>query len=160
MNKRQEIYKITSIVLIIDQFIKLIIKNNIKLENQIEIIPKFFSIYYVENTGAAFSILSNNTTLLIIISVVIILLLDNLIKKEKTFNNLATFSLGIIIGGIFGNLIDRILYRAVIDYLSFTILNYNFPIFNLADIGITIGVILLIISMLKKDKVGKNGSSR
>lgn len=149
MNKRQEIYKITSIVLIIDQFIKLLVKNNLKLYQKIEIIPNFFSINYVENKGAAFSLLENNTTLIIIMSVIIILLIDNLIKKEKTFNTLATFSLGIIIGGIFGNLIDRILYHSVIDYLSFAIFKYHFPIFNFADIGITIGVLLLIISMLK-----------
>ena len=55
-------------------------------------------------------------------------------------------------GGIFGNLLDRIIHHSVIDYLSFNIINYSFPIFNLADIGITVGVVLLLIESIRKDK--------
>ena len=58
-------------------------------------------------------------------------------------------------GGIIGNLFDRILYKSVIDYLSFNIFNYNFPVFNLADIGITVGAILLIIDLIIEEKEKK-----
>ena len=163
MKNREYIYKITSIVLIIDQIVKLIINNNMKLYQQIKIIPKFFTIYYVKNTGAAFSILEDSTILLTIISVIFIVLLDRMIKKEKHFSNFSAISLGMIMGGIFGNLIDRIIHHAVIDYLSFQIFKYEFPIFNLADIGITVGVAMLIISMFleKRDnKRSKKWSSR
>ena len=61
------------------------------------------------------------------------------------------FSLGIVIGGIVGNLVDRILYGAVVDYLSFDIFGYGFPVFNIADIGITIGFIILAINILRRD---------
>ena len=88
--------------------------------------------------------------LIVIISVVFLVVLDLYIKKEKKFDKLSIISLGMIMGGIFGNLIDRIIYHSVIDYLSFTIFNYSFPIFNLADIGITVGVFLLIINELIK----------
>ena len=78
MKSRENIYKITAIVLMIDQFIKLLINKNLPLGNAIKIIPNFFSILHLKNTGAAFSILEDNTLLLTIISVVIIVLLDRL----------------------------------------------------------------------------------
>ena len=158
MKNRQYIYQITSIVLIIDQIIKLLINNNMTLYQQIKIIPKFFTIYYVKNTGAAFSILEDSTILLTIISVIFIVILDRMIKKEKTFTKLSAISLGMIMGGIFGNLIDRIIHHAVIDYLSFQIFKYEFPVFNIADIGITVGVGLLILSIIleKKQNVRRN----
>ena len=126
-----------------------------KLNTSIDIIPKFFSILYVQNTGAAFSILEDNTILLIIISALFVVILDRYIKKEEHFTKLGVISLGMIMGGIFGNLIDRILRHSVIDYLSFTVLKYNFPVFNLADIGITVGVGLYILSMILERKTQK-----
>jgi len=161
MKNREYIYKITSIVLIIDQIIKLLINNNMKLYQQIKIIPNFFTIFYVKNTGAAFSILEDSTIFLTIISVVFIVILDRMIKKEKKFTKLSAISLGMIMGGIFGNLIDRIIHHAVIDYLSFKIISYEFPVFNVADIGITVGVVLLIIDMfLEKKENGRRNIIR
>lgn len=152
MKNRQEIYKITCIVLLLDQVLKIIVNHSMKLHQEIKLIPNFFSLYYVKNTGAAFSILENNTTFLIALTVILIIVIDRLIKKEKEFNKLAIISLGLVLGGMFGNLIDRIIHHGVIDYLSFTIFKYDFPIFNLADIGITLGVFLLLISTLKEHK--------
>lgn len=152
MKNREYIYKITSICLIIDQLIKLLINTKMTLHQQIKVIPNFFTIFYVKNTGAAFSILENNTILLTIISVIFIVILDRFIKKEKSFKNLEAISLGMIMGGIFGNLIDRIIHHAVIDYLSYKIFSYEFPVFNIADICITVGVFLLILSMIIERK--------
>lgn len=146
MNKKEDIYKITILVLLLDQFIKYMVNKFMELNTSINIIPNFFSIFYVKNKGAAFSILEDNTILIVIISVIFIVILDYYIKKEKNFTKLSVISLGMIMGGIFGNLMDRIIYHSVIDYLSIG----NFPIFNLADIGITVGVGLLIISELLK----------
>ena len=122
-----------------------------ELFEEIIIIPRFFSIYYVENTGAAFSILKDATLLLIIISVVFIILINKQIKKEEqNLNTLSTISLGMVLGGIFGNLIDRTVHHSVIDYLSFTFGNYHFPVFNLADMAITIGLGLLLLDVWKR----------
>lgn len=151
MNKKEDIYKITIVVLLLDQFIKYMINKFMEINTSIKIIPNFFSIFYVRNKGAAFSILEDSTILIIIISVIFIVILDQYIKKEKNFTPLSVLSLGMIMGGIFGNLMDRVIYHSVIDYLSFG----NFPVFNLADIGITVGVGLLIISeilKIRKDK--------
>ena len=94
---------------------------------------------------AAFSILENNTFLLIMISILFLVFIDSYIKKEK-LANLSKLSFGIMIGGVCGNLIDRLLRGGVIDYLSFEIFTYQFPVFNLADIAIVIGVLLFLIS--------------
>ena len=156
MNKTKEkVYSITCFTLMLDQLIKAIVKSNLTLNEEIIVIKNFFSILYVKNKGAAFSILSNQTFLLIIISIFIIFILDRFITKEKNLNKVTLISIGFILGGIFGNLIDRILSKGVIDYLSFTIFNYSFPIFNLADIAITLGVLVLIINILKEELKSK-----
>ena len=146
MNKKEDIFKVTILVFVLDQLIKYYINRFMEQNTGITVIPNFFSILYVRNSGAAFSILENNTILLIVISVVFLIILDRYIKKEKSFTKLSIISLGMIMGGILGNLMDRIIYHSVIDYLSFG----NFPIFNLADVCICIGVTLLIISELIK----------
>lgn len=149
---REKIYSITIIFLMIDQIIKLIVKNNMNLHQEISVIPNFFSLYYIENKGAAFSIFNDQTTFLIITTTLFLIIMNHYIKTEKKFTKLSIISLGILLGGMFGNLIDRILYSGVIDYLSFTIFNYNFPIFNFADIGITLGTFLLVINFIKEEK--------
>ena len=147
MIKRNNIYKITMFTLIIDQIIKIFVNHYMTLYQEIVIIPKFFSLFYVKNTGAAFSIFENGVVYLSIISVIFILLLDKYIKKEiNNFNKYDIIAFGMIIGGIFGNLIDRIIHHGVIDYLSFTFGSYQFAVFNFADSCIVCGVILLIIN--------------
>lgn len=152
MNKKKLIYTIGMFYFLIDQIIKLIVSKTMHLNQQIYIIKNFFSIYYVKNEGAAFSILENKTYLLIIISVGCLIFLKKYIKDMKTPSNLSIISLGILIGGILGNMFDRIFYRSVTDYLSFQIANRYFPVFNLADIGITIGILLYCIIILLEDK--------
>jgi len=152
--KNKKLYPITTIIFLFDQIIKGIVIKNMDLYSKIKIIPNFFSIYYVKNTGAAFSILENNTIFLIVLSVIIILVINQYIAKEKNIDKKSLIFLSIITGGIYGNLIDRIIHKGVIDYLAFTIFNYSFPVFNLADIAITVGTACLVITMLfnkKKD---------
>ena len=150
--KKEQIYKITCIVLMLDQIIKLYINHFMKLYDHIKIIPNFFSIFYVKNTGAAFSILKDNTIILVLISALVIVVLHNYIKKEESFTKLSIYAFGLTMGGIFGNLIDRIIHHGVIDYLSFTFGNYAFPVFNLADIAITLGVGLLVLDWIIETK--------
>lgn len=151
MKNKQKINWIVFVMILMDQLIKILVQRNMKLYEEIKIIPHFFSIHYVENTGAAFSILKDATIILIVISVVLIILINKQIKKEEEkLNTLSIISLGIILGGIFGNLIDRIIHHSVIDYLSFSFGNYSFPVFNLADMGITIGLGLLLFDLWKR----------
>lgn len=145
MNKNRFIISI--IILFIDQLIKLIIQNN-----NINIINKYISIIYVKNTGAAFSILSGNNILLIILSIIVFLLIYYISKNYHDI--LSDISFGLIYGGLFGNLLDRIIYGYVRDYISVI----SFPIFNIADMSIVIGVILLIIYEIKEEIHNANNS--
>lgn len=146
---KEKIYGIAVIILMIDQFIKLLISNNMKLGSEIKVIDNFFSLFYLKNTGAAFSILDDKGSFLIIISVIILVIVDRYIAKESKFSKLGILSFGIVIGGIVGNLVDRLLYHGVIDYLSFNIFGKNFPVFNIADTAITIGIVLIIIDIIR-----------
>ena len=148
---KNKVYLTSVIVLLIDQIVKLLIKTNMNLNEEISIIPNFFSIQYLKNTGAAFSILENQTILLAITSIICISVIIYYLKKEENLTTAMYLSFGLVLGGIIGNLIDRIVYQGVIDFLSFQIFNYNFPVFNIADIGITIGVLLLIIIYISRD---------
>lgn len=154
MTKKKLIYTIASIILLLDQLIKVIVVNNMELHQEIKIIKNFFSIYYVKNTGAAFSILGNQTLLLIVVSCLCLILIKEYIKKENNITTISMTSLGLIVGGTLGNLFDRIIYHAVIDYLSFDIFKYSFPVFNLADIAITIGTFLLVIGYIIENRAG------
>ena len=154
MTKKKLIYTIASIILLLDQLIKVLVVNNMKLHQEIEIIKNFFSIYYVKNTGAAFSILGNQTLLLIVVSCLCLIIIKEYIKKEKNITTLSMLSLGLIVGGTLGNLFDRIIYHAVIDYLAFDIFKYSFPVFNLADIAITVGTTLLVIAYIIENRTG------
>lgn len=148
---KNKVYLTSVIVLLIDQIVKLLIKTNMNLNEEISIIPNFFSIQYLKNTGAGFSILENQTILLAITSIICISVIIYYLKKEENLTTAMYLSFGMVLGGILGNLIDRIVYQGVIDFLSFQIFNYNFPVFNIADIGITIGVLLLIIIYISRD---------
>lgn len=149
MKSKQKIYSIASIVIMIDLILKLIVSSKLVENDMVKVIPNFFSIYYLKNTGAAFSILQDSTVFLVILSAIILLILNNYIDKEKSLSKMSEISLEMVIGGIFGNMIDRIINHSVTDFISFRIFNYNFPVFNIADIGITVGVFLLLISVLK-----------
>ena len=149
MKSKQKIYSIASIVIMVDLILKFIVSSKLVENDIIKVIPNFFSIYYLKNTGAAFSILQDSTAFLVILSALILLVLNNYIDKEKDLNKISEIPLGMVIGGIFGNMIDRIINHSVTDFISFRIFNYNFPVFNIADIGITVGVFLLLISVLK-----------
>ena len=158
--RKSNIFSIYIFTFIIDLVIKLIIKFNMKVGDTISIIPNFFKIEYLQNTGAAFSSFEGGRYILIAISILIYFLLIRYIKKNDLSRKIEIISLGLLLGGLVGNLIDRIFYGYVIDYLSFNIFGYSFAVFNLADSFIVISVILLIIDMIlvEIEKRKKNGS--
>ena len=143
----KKVFIFSSIFFLIDLISKMVVERLLKLYQSITIIPNFFSITYVRNTGAAFSILKGNQILLIIIAIIMLLLIINYLKKEN-LNKYKIIYYSFIIGGILGNLFDRIVYNSVIDFLDFNILSYDAPIFNIADSFIVVGVILVIFESI------------
>lgn len=148
--KNKKIIIITIVALLIDQITKLIIRTNFNLLDTKTVINNFFYLTYMKNTGAAFSSFTNNTLFLIIIGIISLIFLIMYLKKAK-LNRLSSISYAIILAGIIGNLIDRVFLNGVVDFLSFKIFNYYFPVFNIADTYIVIGVIVLLIDSLGSD---------
>lgn len=146
----KKIIILSSIFLIIDILIKLLIKNILIVNESIKVINNFFYITYVKNTGAAWSILSGKQLFLIIFSIIIILMLIIYLFKKKEYSNFEIIGYSLLLSGAIGNLVDRVVYGYVIDYLNFYIFNYNFPIFNIADCCIVIGIMLLFIDTWRK----------
>ena len=140
-------FYIVSILLIIaDQIFKKIISTKIIYGGSIEVIPGFFELVNWRNTGAAWGIFSDRTPYLTIISLLASLVMVYLMAKA--YNVFTKVTLSLILAGAVGNLIDRIRLGYVVDYLSFDIFGYNFPVFNLADMCIVIGCILMVVYVL------------
>lgn len=146
MNKKMVIIGV--VILIIDQILKSIIQI---YDVHVVLIKNVFSISYYQNIGAAWSILEGQQVLLIILSIIMLLLVYNMSFSYKS-NIINNLGFGLLIGGIFGNLIDRILFAYVRDFIDITLFNYAFPVFNIADMAIVIGVIIILISTFKGDK--------
>ncbi len=147
MNRK--IFLIAVLVLLLDQISKIIV-NILNIKNLI-IIKNFFTITLTNNYGIAWSLLQNHAYLIIFLNIIALFIIIRFmftIKKDPITN----ISFGLLLGGLAGNLIDRLFLGYVRDFLAFTLFNYNFPIFNIADTCITIGVILLIITILKGEK--------
>lgn len=147
------------IFIIVDILVKVMVNSFMNVYDTICLIPSFFSITYVRNVGAAFSIMENNRILFIVVGIVALFLIYKYLIKDKVLNNYYIVCYSMLIGGIIGNLIDRLVYGYVIDYLSFNIFGYLFPIFNLADSFIVISVFMIIIYEIKeRGNDGKNSS--
>jgi len=116
------------------------------LAESIPVIKSIFHITYVENTGIAFGLFPQGHFLFIIISLIIILVIVFFERKTVLKSPAERFCLGLILGGALGNLIDRLRFGFVIDFLDFRI----WPVFNLADSGVCIGGILMVFFLLKK----------
>jgi signal peptidase II len=140
------LFVLSSIIIIItDQVTKYLVNTKISLNSSVEIIPNIFFIANVKNSGAAFGVFQNRTNILIIISVIAIILIIILKIKLNLDSIFYNISLGFILGGAIGNLIDRIIFGEVIDFLH---LRY-FAVFNVADSFICIGFGIVIILILK-----------
>ncbi len=147
----KEVCTLGVIFLVIDQVIKLVLNNMMSLNQSIVVVKNFFSITLVHNTGAAFSILTGNRFLLIFIGIIVLVGLVLYLKNIEYIDGASVFIYALLTGGILGNLVDRIIYGYVVDFLSFNFGNYFFPIFNFADIFIIVSIILMLVRMVRED---------
>ncbi|EGQ4174377.1 signal peptidase II [Staphylococcus pseudintermedius] len=140
---------ITLIILIGDQLTKFIIRTQMTLGESFAVVPKLLYITSHRNNGAAWGILSGKMTFFYIITIIVLIALIVFYIKEAKNNMLMQIAISLLFSGALGNFIDRVSSGEVVDFIDTVIFGYDFPIFNIADASLTIGVVLLIIVLLK-----------
>lgn len=143
----------------LDQLTKWLVVNNLPYQSPIPIIGDFFSLKYIQNEGAAWSILSGKVDFLIIVTAIVMVIIAVLLFKTPKEDKLMRFSFALVLAGGIGNLIDRIVLGYVVDFLAFP----NFPVFNIADCCVTVGIFLIIIFTIldiKKESDQKKQSAK
>nr|WP_090887391.1 signal peptidase II [Evansella caseinilytica] len=146
-------YVIALVIIIIDQWSKWLVVNHMELRESIPIIDNVFYLTSHRNPGAAFGILEGQMWLFVIATVAVIGIIVYYIKTQAKGHRLFGVALGLVLGGAIGNFIDR-LFRdgLVVDFFDAYIFSYNFPIFNVADSALVVGVGLIIIHVFAEEK--------
>lgn len=142
--------------LILDRVTKIWALNVLTNVSEIPVINGFFSFAYLENRGAAFGILQNKQIFLTLITLIIMGGIVFYLFKYKPTSKILRISLALIVSGAIGNFIDRVWYKYVVDFIMLHYKNvYYFPTFNVADMCVVVGTMLLVVYMIKEDKNGK-----
>ena len=151
------------VVIALDQSTKLMIQQTLPLHKTVEIIPGFFNLIHVRNTGGAFGIFGGEkgpvgSVLFVVASLIAVGILVVLFLRVKEHEKTLAFSLALLLSGAIGNLLDRLSYGEVIDFLDFHVSLYHWPAFNVADSAISIGIGLMALELLIKEqkKPGKS----
>lgn len=148
-------YIIALLVILLDQFTKWLIVSRMTYGESITLINNVLYITSHRNRGAAWGILQGQMWLFYVITLIVIAVIVYYIKKHGKTNWLLGFSLSLMLGGAIGNFIDRVWRQEVVDFIHTFIFGYNFPVFNIADSALVIGVILLMIQMLRDERKTK-----
>jgi signal peptidase II len=148
---------IALIVFVLDQVSKWLIVSHLSLYESRSVIGEFFQITSHRNKGAAFGILQNQRWFFIVVTVIVVIgIIWYLRKTTREGRRLLPFALGLLLGGALGNFVDRALFGQVVDFLQFRFqfswfgkdIDYTYPIFNLADSAIVLGVCLIFVDAL------------
>ncbi|MET3682066.1 signal peptidase II [Alkalibacillus flavidus] len=150
-------YIIAFILVAIDQITKWLVVKNMTLGESIEIMPQFFYLTSHRNSGAAWGMLQGQMWLFYIVTLIVVGVIVYFMREYRHGYPLLNVGFAFLLGGAIGNFIDRIRIQEVIDFFDFTILGYNFPIFNVADSALTIGVVIVIILMIYDEWQTKKG---
>lgn len=146
---RKYFFLIAVIVLLLDRVTKWAVARNIALGDRVLVIPGFFQLTHVENTGAAFGLFAESSAqwkvgALVTFSVLALIVVSALLWKNSHALSTTTIGLSLILGGAMGNLWDRMFTGHVVDFLDLYVGTYHWPAFNVADSAIVIGAILLV----------------
>lgn len=152
-------YIIALIVILIDQITKKLIVTYLEIGESIPIIENFLYLTSHRNRGAAWGILQGQMWFFYIITSVVIIVVIYYIQKYGRKSPLLGWSLGLLLGGAIGNFIDRLFLKEVVDFVDVYIFTYNYPIFNVADAALVIGVGLILIQTFLESKQQKENSN-
>lgn len=155
-------YMLAFFVIVLDQGTKWLVVEKMTLGQNIPLIEGFLSFHSHRNTGAAWGMFEGKMTFFYVVTVVIVLVFLYLFHTEGKKSRLLSISLMLLIGGALGNFIDRVVREEVVDFIRvyIPIIQYDFPIFNVADMALTFGVLLLFIYIWKKEEVGEEQSEK
>jgi signal peptidase II len=146
MKKTSYVVLIVTSVIILDQITKYLIATYLSPFDSIEVFS-FLHIVNVRNTGAAFGSFRNvGSSFFIVISVIAIIFVISLLVR-KTYNYVG---LSLVLGGAIGNLIDRVFYGKVVDFIDFSVGSFHWPAFNVADSSLTVGIALILLTSITK----------
>lgn len=148
-------YLIAVLVIALDQWTKWLIVKNMELGESITIVENFLYITSHRNSGAAWGILQGQMWFFYIITVIVIIAIVYLIQKQAKTKKLLGVALAFMLGGAIGNFIDRLFRKEVVDFINTYIFSYDFPVFNIADSALVIGVALLILQMILEERAAK-----
>lgn len=141
-------------IVAIDQISKFAIALNMDLNQSIKLIPGFFNITYLQNTGAAWSMFEGRMIFFYIITIIALIIMVYFYKSSDVHDGLTKLGIICMIAGTLGNFIDRLIFQYVRDFLDFNIFGYDFPVFNVADMALCIGVGLVFLSVLLENYGG------
>lgn len=162
MSRFKTLAAVTLVVLPLDQLTKWLIDTSFRLHESVTVIPGLFHLTYVRNKGAAFGIFADSALRIpffITVSSVALLAILWYIRHLHERQRVGLYALSLVFSGALGNLIDRIRFGEVVDFLDFFWGRYHWPAFNVADSAISVGVTLLIIDMWREDRLRKQRSS-
>lgn len=151
---KKKLVALTVLLLAVDLVSKWYVMEHLEVGQMIQMIPDFFWITYVKNTGAAWSILEGARGFFIVLSAGVAGVLVYYFNKEQ--RGLVLSGIALMLTGTLGNLIDRVVYGFVRDMFAFNIFGYDFPVFNVADSCLVIGVMLLALDVLILENRGKH----
>ncbi len=148
-------YVIALVIILLDQWTKWIVVQSMEIGERISLIENFLYFTSHRNQGAAFGILQGQMWFFYIITVIVVGFIVYYIQKEAKSSWLLGISLGLILGGAIGNFIDRVFRGEVVDFIDTFIFTYNFPIFNVADSALCVGVALIFIKIINDERLAK-----
>ncbi|MFV0424348.1 MAG: signal peptidase II [Bacilli bacterium] len=145
---------IISLIILVDQIVKIYIYNTMELGESIIVINNFFNITFHLNNGAAWGIFAGNQVFLVVITILVVCAIIYYLTKNPKLDLFTKLGLTLYLAGAIGNLIDRIRLGAVIDFFDVIvpIIKYDFPIFNIADMSLVFGFVFILISLIKDKK--------
>jgi signal peptidase II len=146
---RKYFFLIAFVVLLLDRIAKWAVASNIALHDSVVVVPGFFRLTHVQNTGAAFGLFADSSAqwkvgALVTFSVLALVVVSALLWKNSHSLSTTTIGLSLILGGAMGNLWDRMFTGHVVDFLDFYVGSYHWPAFNVADSAIVVGAVLLV----------------
>ena len=142
-------------VLLLDQLSKWGVQTSMQIDESFDVIPGFFRITYLHNTVAAWSMLEGKMVFFYLISIVFLIGMLYFYRTTDHRDRLTRIGVVLMMAGTLGNFIDRLIFQYVRDFLDFIIFGYDFPVFNVADISLCVGVGLIVLSMVLETYGGR-----